>query len=125
MPSSASLYTLKPPRAVADAVCSLTTILIEISFSAGALIPALGPQILTALHEAPQLHRQSPELLALVERSLEMNLHRVPHSQKLEQSRAAGSFSLLEFTSDGLSKRTPVRAPATFLDPPKKIAHMQ
>ena len=66
--------------------------------------------MLTALHDAPQLQRSCPELLELVDRSLASHPQRAVPATKIEISRAGGSFSLLEFTSDGLSKRTPVSA---------------
>ena len=76
--------------------------------SAGPLTVALGSEMLTALHDAPQLQKDCPELLELIDRSLVSHPQKAVPSTKMGASRAVGSFSLLEFTSDGLSKRTPV-----------------
>lgn len=64
--------------------------------------------MLAALHEVLQMQSGQQELIHLIERSLSNAIQRETPSQKLQQTAGLGSFSLLEFTSDGLSKRTQV-----------------
>lgn len=64
--------------------------------------------MLAALHEASHLQSSCPELHGLIDKQLATSPQKSHPTTKLDASRVAGSFFLLEFTSDGLSKRTPV-----------------
>jgi hypothetical protein len=75
----------------------------------GALVSALGVQLLEALHDSAEVQKHSPELLEAVEQALELSRARTPPPSQIRQSNRVpiGSLTLLEFTSDGLPKRTP------------------
>lgn len=74
----------------------------------GSITLGLGLPLLMTLHEGPWLPRQKPELVTMIGESLQEPQQKGPLSYKMDLNRTASSFSLLEFTSDGLSKRTPV-----------------
>jgi hypothetical protein len=82
---------------------------------AGSLVPALGVQLLEALHDSPGVQKHSPELLDAVGQALEVSRQRTPPSNHFRQNVnkwvPMGSLTLLEFTSDGLPKRTPASRP--------------
>jgi len=81
----------------------------EMMHSSGSLVSVLGVQLLEALHDSPGVQKHSPQLLQAVGEALQAARQRTSPPRQFQNNRVPiGSLTLLEFTSDGLPKRTPV-----------------
>ncbi len=92
-----------------------------VAFLTGSLLPVLGVPLLEALHDSPALQKHSLELQQSVAGALQEARRRAPPPSHFQEEKRVplGSLTLLEFTSDGLLKRTP--ASPAFIVPSRLI----